>query len=346
MPQSTLRRPPLTSHLAASSVTLLSLVLVSASCGPPVSEAQTADSWVILETEGEPTARHENAFVELDGNFYLIGGRGDRPVDVYDPETNRWTQGAAAPMEIHHMQAVAFDGRIYVVGAWTGGFPDEQGIENVLIYDPGEDAWSVGPEIPEDRRRGAAGAVAYGDHIYVVAGNDGGHGPHATAVDWFDRLDPRTGSWGELPPAPRGRDHFHAAIAGNRLYVAGGRDSGVEGFIDSTFAEVDVYDFDASSWTTLTDAPLPTERAGSTTAVVGHRVVITGGEGFGQAWGETEVLDTETGTWTSWGTLNQPRHGTQAIVYDDKIWIAAGAGDQGGGPELTSLEVFDFGDMR
>ncbi len=325
---------------------LLSPALITAGCTPPASEAQTSDSWVIHETEGEPTARHENAFVEAGGKFYLIGGRGDRPVDVYDPEANTWTEGAAAPQEIHHMQAVALDARIYVVGAWTGGFPEERGIENVLIYDPGEDAWSVGPEIPEDRRRGAAGVVVYDDYVYVVAGNDGGHGPHATAVDWFDRFDPRTGSWERLPPAPRGRDHFHAAVVGNRLYAVGGRDSGVEGFIDSTFAEVDVYDFESGSWSTLADAALPTERAGGVTAAVGRHVVIAGGEGFGQAWGETEALDTESGAWTSVGTLNQPRHGTQAIVYDGKIWVAAGAGDQGGGPELTSIEVLDLREMR
>lgn len=326
----------------AFTFSMLALVLLSTGCEPSVGEPQESDSWTIHETTNEPTARHENAFAEVDGKFYLLGGRGDRPVDIFEPETNTWTEGGPAPLEFHHTQAVPFDGKIYIIGAWTGGFPDEQGIGNVMIYDPAADAWSEGLEIPEHRRRGAAGAVAYGDHIYVVAGNDGGHGPHATAVDWFDRFDPRTGTWEELPPAPRGRDHFHAAVVGSRLYAVGGRDSGVEGFIDSTFAEVDVFDFETGEWSTLTESPLPTERAGNMTVAVGDRVIVTGGEGFGQAWGETDVLDTETGTWTSLGSLNQPRHGTQAVLYDGKIWVAAGAGDQGGGPELTSMEVLEL----
>lgn len=339
--------------------------LIFTGCAVPQTEAQGTSSWEIVETEGEPSPRHENAFVELDGKFYLIGGRGEHPVDIYDPEENTWTSGAAPPLEIHHMQAVAYDGDIYIMGAWTGGFPDERGIENVLMYDPQEDAWSTGAEIPEDRRRGAAGVVVYGEHIYVVAGNDGGHGPHATAVDWFDRFDPQTGTWESLPPAPRGRDHFHAAVVGDRLYAVGGRNSGVEGFIDSTFAAVDMYDFESGSWSTLTGAPLPTERAGSPTTAAGRHVIITGGEGFGQTWGETEALDTEfldagavdagavndeasdaAGPWTLIGTLNQPRHGTQAIVYDGRIWVAAGAGDQGGGPELTTMEVFNLSGLE
>lgn len=325
---------------------ILSAVIAVSGCasGEEAAQSQVAEgSWTTIETEGEPTARHENAFVEFDGKFYLIGGRGERPVDIYDPAANSWSEGAAAPMEIHHFQAVAHGGKIYVVGAWTGGFPDERGIENVLIYDPAQDSWSTGPEIPKDRRRGGAGVVTYGDQIYVVAGNRGGHGPHATAVDWFDRFDPSSGAWETLAPAPNGRDHFHAAVLGDKLYAVGGRDSGVEGFIDSTLAAVDVYDFSAGQWSTL-DAPLRTERAGSTTVPVGEHIVITGGEGFGRTWGETEALNTRTGEWTLVGRLNQPRHGTQAIVYDGRIWIAAGAGDQGGGPELTSMEAFHLGD--
>ena len=68
-------------------------------------------SWKILETKGEPSARHENSFVESKGKFYLLGGRGIKPVDIYDPETNTWTKGAAPPIEIHHFQAVSWTRR-------------------------------------------------------------------------------------------------------------------------------------------------------------------------------------------------------------------------------------------
>jgi len=54
-----------------------------------------------------------------------------------------------------------------------------------------------------------------------------------------------------------------------------------------------------------------------------------------------EALDVETGEWTDLPSLNQGRHGTQAIVYNGKIYIAAGSGNRGGGPELTSMEVFE-----
>lgn len=300
--------------------------------------------WTVVETENEPTARHENAFVEAGGQFYLLGGRGDRPVNVYDPETKQWTEGPAPPFQMHHFQAVEYEGDVYVVGAWADDYPRENGLSHVYVYDTDANEWRKDAPIPPGRRRGSAGVAVHDGKIYVVGGNVGGHGPHATAVAWFDVFDPETGEWTALRDrsAPHARDHFQAAVVDDKLVVAGGRDSGVEGFIDSTLAAVDVYDFETEEWSTWEDAPLPTERAGCTVAVRGNEVILTGGEGFGQTWGETEALDVETREWRSLGSLNQPRHGTQMFHHEGQLYIAAGSGDQGGGPELTSLETFAF----
>lgn len=326
---------------------LLGLVVGGASLSSdpePGLSVDEADGWQTVATENEPTARHENAFVEANGKFYLVGGRGERPVDIYDPETKQWSEGPSPPVEMHHFQAVTYDGDVYVVGAWADDYPRENGLSHVYVYDTEQDEWRQDAEIPPERRRGSAGAVVRDGQIYVVGGNVGGHGPHATAVGWLDVFNPETGEWTALrdQSAPHARDHFQAAVVDDRLVVVGGRDSGVEGFIDSTLAAVDVYDFETQTWSTWDDAPLPTERAGCTVAVRDNEVIITGGEGFGQTWGETEALNMETREWQSLGSLNQPRHGTQMFLYDGQFYIAAGSGDQGGGPELTSMETYTF----
>ena len=54
---------------------------------------------------------------------------------------------------------------------------------------------------------------------------------------------------------------------------------------------------------------------------------------------EAEMLDPKNRHWIARPTLNQGRHGTQAVVYKSMIYIAAGSANRGGGPELNTVEV-------
>lgn len=292
--------------------------------------------WSAVEASaGTPAARHENAFVAVQGQLYLVGGRDQRPLDIYDPVTGRWHQGAPPPLEIHHVQALAHAGRLYILGAFTGGFPEEQPLTHVLVYDPAGDRWSQGPEVPAHRRRGAAGVVAHDGLIYLVGGNTRGH--MSGYVPWLDAFDPATGQWTELADAPHARDHFHAVVMGGLLYAAGGRrtshDTGDT--LSLTIPQVDVYDFASGRWSTL-DAPLPTPRAGAGAVAFDGSLVVMGGESARQvpAHAEVEAYDPASGRWSTLAPLPRGRHGTQATLLGDTVHVAAGSGDRGGGPEL------------
>ena len=286
----------------------------------------------------QPAARHENAYVESGGLFYLLGGRGIKPVNIFDPVTATWTNGAAPPIELHHFQAVSYAGKIYVVSAFTGGFPNEVPVDSVYVYDPALNQWSVGASIPVNRRRGSAGAVVVNNSIYVVGGILNGH--LSGHVAWLDVFDPVTGNWTPLADAPRARDHFHAGVVNGKLYAAGGRNTGLTSTFGDTIQEVDIYDLTTGQWSTLA-APLPTERAAAAVAVVGQDLWVIGGESAASsdAHAETEILDTSTGIWTAGSPLVEDRHGTQAIVFGNNVYIVAGSGVQGGGQELVTQEV-------
>lgn len=309
---------------------LVALVLASAAFGA---------EWQAVSPIGEPLARHECAFVESNDKLYLIGGRGEKPVNVYDPTTNRWTDAAQPPIEIHHFQPVEFNDKIYVMGALTGPYPHETPIEHVLIFDPKANAWSEGPAIPEDRRRGAAGVAVYKGKIYLVAGILDGHWDGH--VKWLDAFDPKTGEWEQLADAPHARDHFQAVVIGDKMYVAGGRRSSAK--TGETFklsvGEVDIYDFKAGTWSTAEET-IPTERAGTYAVAWKGRVLVLGGESGAQesAHAEVEAFDPKTGHWESLPKLHQGRHGTGVAVAKGKLWVAAGSANRGGGPELNTLE--------
>lgn len=324
-------------------VILILLLFISVN---PLIAQDNPQGWHTLADDDHPTNRHENAAAVVDDKLYLIGGRGERPVEMYNPSTQSWEEKATPPLPMHHFQAVAYDGKIYVIGALTGDYPYEDPILNVYIYHPQTDRWTKGPEIPEDRRRGAAGAVAYDGKIYVAGGIQNGHA--SGHVRWLDAFDPETGEWTSLADAPRNRDHFQAAVIDDKLYAAGGRRSSqaTEQTFELTIPEVDVYDFSANAWTPLPPSgDLPTERAGSTSIAVSYYLIVLGGESAAQtnAHAEVEAFNIQTGDWHTLPSLNQGRHGTQAVVIDDKIHIAAGSRVRGA-EEIHSHEVFSIPD--
>lgn len=309
----------------------------------PTVASGLVDSWIDLDEDTNYTARHECSFVQAGDRFYLFGGR-EQPerIDTYDYAADVWTQSAQAPIPFNHFQATTYEGLVWVIGAFqTNSFPNETPAESVYVYDPAYDVWMRGPDVPADRRRGSSGLVVWNERLYVLGGNTAGH--NGGYVEWLDAFDPRTGQWTALADAPQARDHFHAAVIGDRLYAIGGRRSGGPG---GTFAplipEIDVYDFLTEAWQTLpSQSDLPTPRAAASTAVFQDRILVIGGEGNGQAYETVEAFDPTTELWASLASLNHARHGTQAIASGEGVYVIAGSPEQGGGRQ-RNLEVYNL----
>ncbi len=308
-------------------------------------EVAVSSPWETASVKGQPTARHEAAFVEHKGKGYLIGGRRINPVDVFDPSTNSWTEKSKTPIELHHFQAVSHGEAIYILGAFTDGWPNEKPVDRVIKYYPETDKFEYSHWIPQGRARGAAGAVVYKDKIYLVGGITHGHMSGTNA--WFDEYDPRTGNWRTLPDAPVARDHFQAVIVEEKLYSVAGRRSSQatnQGF-ELTVKEMDVFDFKTGEWQTLPEsANLPTQRAGNMAINWDNTVIVAGGESGSQmpAHNEVEQYDPATGIWSVLTPLNEGRHGTGFAILDNTLVTASGCGMRGGEPELATLERFFF----
>lgn len=302
-------------------------------------------TWETIDCNGAPNARHENGFAEIDGKFYVFGGRRIQPVDIFDPATNTWSHASPPPMEIHHFQPVIIGSELWLLGTMTGEFPRETPLETVFIYEPKTDSWKTGPAIPEGRRRGGAGCVLHTDGwIYVVGGIIDGH--YSGTQAWFDRLNPETGEWQILSDAPHKRDHAPAAIVDNKLYFFAGRETGRHNGQDfnqlfsDTIAGVDVYDLEAGTWSTLRDE-IPIQTAAGGAGVIDGKIHYVGGEaGRMEAFTDLQIFDPTIETWTVGPSLNRSRHGTNAFTFDGAMWIAVGSGARGGEPELTSLECY------
>ena len=297
--------------------------------------------WENISVVGEPTARHEAGLVAYKDKLLLIGGRRINPTDEYDTKTNAWTAKSPTPIEIHHFQPVVVDDAVYLIGALTGGWPNETPIDRVIVYYPDRDEYVYSHPIPEHRRRGGAGAVYHNNKIYLVGGIINGH--MDGYQPWLDEYDPKTGDWRVLPDAPNSRDHFQVVVVNNKLYAFAGRTTSkrTEQDMTLTIQHGNVFDFATEQWEPVTNnMALPTLRAGNFAFAWNNEVIIGGGESSTQepAHSEVEAFNAKTGTWRDWPTLKEGRHGTGFAVVGDYVYTASGSGNRGGGPELTTIE--------
>ncbi len=308
--------------------------------------AAVVGQWYQLASYNSPVARHECSYVQAGNKFYLLGGRGGKPVQCYDPHDSLWTNEASNPLEIHHFQAVEYNGLIYAVCAFTGSYPHEAPIPNIYVYDPVAKQWSIGPPIPANRRRGSAGVVVYDDKIYVVGGIQDGHS--SGWVKWTDVFNPQNNTWTQLADAPIERDHFNAAVVNGKIYCIGGRRTNWDGNVfNPTVAQVDVYNITGNTWETLpSNLNIPTPRAACATAILGDEILAIGGESgsLTTAHNETEAFNYVNQSWRTLAPLIQGRHATGAIVSNGGVYIVCGSGNRGGSPELGTQEVFYFFD--
>lgn len=232
-------------RVAAVAAAAATVVLVATAFATLCAAQASNNSWRSLPAGEIPAGgREETALAACgDGLLCLIGGRSVKPVAIYNTISGTWSSGAPPPLEIHHFQATTGpDGCVWVGGAFTGGYPNEDNVGALYTYCAATDTWAPVPGGKEPRPRGAAGSVWHDGKLYIVTGNVGGHGPQSAVQDAVDVFDPSGGgSWSTLPPVPHPRDHVGVAIVDGRwLVVAGGRDSGTDGFFKNNIAEVDV----------------------------------------------------------------------------------------------------------
>ena len=231
----------------------------------------------------------------------------------------------------------------------AGPYPDHV-VPGVHILTLVRETWTTGTPMPAARARGGGGTALYNGKLYLAGGlqdTTSGTGHDGVSVNLFDVYDPQAGTWTALPNMPRPRDHFHAAVVGDKFYAIAGRQGAIPDFFNAVIPEVDVYDLTGGTWSTLPSASnLPTPRAAAGVAVLDHEIIVIGGEGNGQAWNTVEAFDTTTGTWRTLLSMPTARHGIQAAVCNGGIYVVGGALTQGGETFTNVQEVLFLGIRR
>ncbi len=291
---------------------------------------QLAGSWSIKAAA--PTKRTEVAVASLGTKIYIIGGFGrlgvTALVEEYDTSKNLWRKLTPLPKSLHHAGIGAVNGRLYVIGGFTGNLSWTPS-DTVFEYDPNSDRWTTKKAMPT--ARGALAVGVYQGNLYAIGGYADGQNSSVN-----EKYNPVSDRWEPKAPMPTARDHLAAAVVEDILYAVGGR---LKSSYANNLAVHEAYDFKQDRWTRK--APMPTPRSGIAAGVLDNKIFILGGEAPEGTFNLNEVYDPKTDRWQAMAPMPTARHGLGAARVGNHLYVISG-GPRPGGSFSDVNEVFSL----
>jgi N-acetylneuraminic acid mutarotase len=218
----------------------------------------------------------------INEKLYVVGGcilsdcnSTTNALEIYDPVTDTWTNGAPMPTARFGAAAGVIAGELYVTGGSLAGYVPTNVTE---VYNPVTNAWSGAAPIPTSREL-AVGAVVDG-LWYVIGGYE--RGSVNAAVGTVHVYNPIASSWSTRLAMPTPRYAAAVGVINEGIYVVGG--SGIIEILDIN----ESYDPVSDVWTAR--APMPTARTYTAGSVVNSKLyVIDGYDGSYPYLGTNEV---------------------------------------------------------
>lgn len=194
-----------------------------------------ANRWAAAPNMSSP--RRGPAAMLLRGGRVLVAGGASSDQDgsldtaeLYDPVANHWSPAASMrSAHAHALSAVFADGTALVAGGvdFQGGY----GISVLAtdLYDPAQNAWSLGPPLHVGRASGAGALLSNG--LYLAVGGyrvRAGVQPQSSS----ELYDPAARRWTQQPPMAGARTSatVTALRAGGALIAGGTRQNDTERF--------------------------------------------------------------------------------------------------------------------
>jgi len=279
-----------------------------------------------------------------------------------------WQGRTAAPTARQEVASTVADGRVWVIGGLTAA-----GASAVVeSYDPAGDRWAPGPPLPVALHH--ASAASYLGEIVVMGG-------FQAAGSLYDRpsdrvLALRAGAWVDLPRLRRPRGAGAAAVVGDLLVLAGGRNGAAligptEIFDGSDWRDAEAIPtrrdhlsaasdgrslftvggrflspgalsaalerFDPASGAWERLPAMPTARGGQGAAMSGgNRLVVVGGEDPSGVYAEVEAYDVASQRWTALPPMPSPRHGMAVERVGAQVLALGGGTAYGVAPSAVA----------
>jgi len=221
-----------------------------------------------------PTPRSSFGIVNVENKIYIIGGSttsiGSTGLnEVYDSLTDTWEVKTSMPTARANVVANEVEGKIYVMAGCTFPHPSFPTLCNKTeVYNPVNDSWSDGAEMPDFTGLGMAENVAstvIDNIIYVTVGE---------ALYIYNTIKDSWSLGASVPDVIHGGAFMGATTgesAPKRLYLFGGYGYSYGNTLNLTR----VYDPEENVWSY--GEQLLTPRFGSAVAVLNDKMYVIGG---------------------------------------------------------------------
>lgn len=313
-------------------ITLIAVVLVAAS----VLAAASPFTYGAPNKYGRAKC---GAFV-LDGKIWIVGGQGDKkvnvgivPIEIYDPVANSWTTLGpnSCPPAGYSSVIVAVNGKVYCLGGKYYNPADRN--HKAFVFDPETESWDELPGQAQMNHYDGQGCVV-GTKIYLFGGEDGtlkNEGlDYAKIVDVYDTAD---NTWLTGAPQPLPRQDSWALPVGRKVYIISGQGGNKD---DATTTNIEIYDTETNTWSEGGDLDFQWEVPRIN--LVGDKAYIITGKGEGSSL----IVQFDPATCTSKVAKSQLkvlRNEGSVVEYQGKLYVIAGKNMDG--KFENSVEIYD-----
>ena len=292
----------------------------------------TDDHWD--ELPKMPTPRGGLGAAIVGTRLVTVGGEGPtsvfNTVEALDLDTNAWSTLPPMKTPRHGLAVLATGQTLFAIdGAVVPGHADSVPTTEALDLSaaPVVAEWRSLPDAPTARQQ-VAEAVFQGT-LWVFGGLT--EGAATTKVEGYD---PAISTWETGPDLPRPLHHAMAVVYDGEMVVIGGwvpTGGALDGIVSNR-----VYALRHDKWVEL--APLNHARAGGAAAVVGDKLIVTGGQDDRRLVASTEVFDGTS--WSEVAAMPTPRDHL-AAVSDGRYYYAVGGRELSADQNLGVVERYD-----
>ena len=251
---------------------------------------------------------------------------------VSNVDANEWRVISELPTPRKWFSTAAVEGKIYLIGGnLFGNRKGPFGMSLVEIYNPENNSWRKGADMPTDR---AAPTTAVIDgRIYVMGGYAGidNRGKNFKVLKIVEVYDPQTDTWERKQDMSVPRALFGAGVVDGKICAIGGfvhpsdKNPGDPWHIDL----VEVYDPATNTWAKR--AHMPTKRAALSVEVVNDQVYAIGGHGWPRVGNRNgpfltviEEYDPNTNRWRKVKDMPDARVSFSTVVVGNAIYLIGG----------------------